>query len=421
MENRMIQSKVSAQLGTQQKEHPAIKKWIVIAILLAVTAVLMIIANIGMQRVTLGRRAANYVSAQVETVILDNTSPDPKSGGRLLGEQQLRIKILQGPHKGEHMQVQNLLSALHNVYAQKGTRIVVQINTASNGSYTASIYNYDRFGILLAGMLVVLAMLCVVGGRKGVRAMLGIVFTILCVLFLLLPLVLQGVSAIGAALLVVVLTTGVSFALLDGVNGTTVSATVATIAGALFSAGAAALLGLLASLNGFNMQEAETLMLQSNDGINIPISGLLVAGILISAHGAVMDVAISIAASIDELHRANPNMDWRDLFRSGMRIGQDTMGTMVNTLILAFVGSSLNFLLIIYSYGIPFGQLINTDLVGVEFLQGIAGCVGIILTVPLVAIVSAVVAYRRGTDRSPDVSNHDSTPWIANDRQATAR
>lgn len=385
-------------------QKPAALKWVSVALLVLLTAALVIAAQAGVRRVSRGRSAANYIAAKVEQVLSDDTSPDAASGGRRLGTQQLRIRILQGAHKGEHMEVENQLSALHNVYAKAGTRIVVQLSTDANGSYTVSVYNYDRFGILAGALAVFLALLCAVGGRKGAQAMLGIAFTVACVLLLLLPMVMQGISAVTAAVLVVVLTTAVGFALLDGVNGKTVSATLATVAGALFSGAAAWLTGVLALLNGYNMNEAETLLLQSDNSLPIPIAGLLVAGILISAHGAVMDVAISIASAVDELHRADPAMDGRALFRSGMRIGRDTMGTMVNTLILAFVGSSLNTLLVIYSYGIPFGQLVNTDLVGVEFLQGIAGSVGIILTVPLVALLSAWISRRGQRPVSPDTA-----------------
>ena len=129
-------------------------------------------------------------------------------------------------------------------------------------------------------------------------------------------------------------------------------------------------------------------------GNKIQIDSLLVAGIIISALGAVMDIAISISSSIYELHQANPKLGTGALLRSGMNIGRDAMGTMANTLILAFVGSSLNMLLLIYSYGIPFSQLINTDLIGVEIIQGIAASVGIVLTVPVVALIGSQIIQR---------------------------
>ena len=116
---------------------------------------------------------------------------------------------------------------------------------------------------------------------------------------------------------------------------------------------------------------------------------MLVCGVLVAALGAVMDVSMSIASALWELRVNNPDLPARDLFRSGMNIGKDAMGTMANTLILAFAGSSLNTLLLVRVYDIPFAQLVNTDFICVEILQSVAGSMGILLTVPLVTAVSA--------------------------------
>ena len=150
----------------------------------------------------------------------------------------------------------------------------------------------------------------------------------------------------------------------------------------------AALVGVATPLNGFNMSEAENLLLYGAEQ-GLHVSGLLVCGVLVAALGAVMDVSMSIASALWELRVNNPDLPARDLFRSGMNIGKDAMGTMANTLILAFAGSSLNTLLLVRVYDIPFAQLVNTDFICVEILQSVAGSMGILLTVPLVTAVSA--------------------------------
>lgn len=104
-----------------------------------------------------------------------------------------------------------------------------------------------------------------------------------------------------------------------------------------------------------------------------------------------MDVAMSIASAVHELHEVNSELSAMELFRSGMNIGRDAMGTMANTLILAFAGSSFTLLLLIYYFNIPFTQLINTDLVAREVIQGISGSIGIVLTVPIVAFLAAKI------------------------------
>ena len=109
-----------------------------------------------------------------------------------------------------------------------------------------------------------------------------------------------------------------------------------------------------------------------------------------------MDVALGIASSVWEMREQNPDASVGSLFRSGMQIGKDAMGTMANTLILAFAGSSLNMLILVQTYNIPFLQLINTDYIALEVVQSVAGSIGILLTVPLVAFISAqLMAHSR--------------------------
>ena len=152
----------------------------------------------------------------------------------------------------------------------------------------------------------------------------------------------------------------------------------------------AALFGSISPLNGFNLPEAEELVLRASDR-GLKISGLFVSGILIASLGAVMDVAMSISSACWELRELNPDLPRKALFRSGMNIGQDAMGTMANTLILAFAGSSLNTLLLFQIFDYPMIQIFNADSIAIEIIRGVAGTIGIILTVPLVALLSAEI------------------------------
>ena len=136
------------------------------------------------------------------------------------------------------------------------------------------------------------------------------------------------------------------------------------------------------------MSEAENLILYGADQ-GLKVRGLLVCGVLVSALGAVMDVALGIASSVWEMREQNGALTAGQLFRSGMHIGRDAMGTMANTLILAFAGSSLNMLILVQTYDIPFIQLVNTDYICIEIIQSIAGAMGVLLTVPIVAFISA--------------------------------
>lgn len=102
-----------------------------------------------------------------------------------------------------------------------------------------------------------------------------------------------------------------------------------------------------------------------------------------------MDVGMSVASTVNELKENNPEMSSRDLFTSGMNVGRDMMGTMTNTLILAFTGGSINTLVFIYAYNYEYQQIINMYSVGIEIMQGLSSSLGVILAVPFTSLISA--------------------------------
>ena len=116
-----------------------------------------------------------------------------------------------------------------------------------------------------------------------------------------------------------------------------------------------------------------------------------VGGVVISALGAVMDVTMGIASSLSEVHDANPGLTRRELFRSGMNIGRDMVGTMTNTLILAFLGSGFTLILYLYSLGLAPHQLLSSAYLSIEVVSGISSSIGVILSIPLTALVSAAL------------------------------
>lgn len=354
------------------------------------------------QRELSAAQKRKFAAAKVTEVMEDNAEPDAWTEGRRLGQQYIRVKILTGEFKGSVMETVNYLNAYSNVDCREGTRIIVRLDLDDSGApYIVSVPNYDR-GLVFFGLLAVFILLLVlIGGKKGAMAVLGLGYTVACVWFVLVPLLLRGVPPIPATIGIVALTTAASLLLLTGFSKKTLCATLGCVGGVAAAGLFAAAAGALSPMNGFNMSEAEELVLRAYDS-QLHISGLLVSGILIASLGAVMDVAMSIASACNELHEVNPALSRRELFRSGMNIGRDAMGTMANTLILAFAGASLNILILFQAYGFPAIQILNTDAIVIELIRGIAGSVGIILTVPLVSLLSARILAapgRSGTRR----------------------
>ena len=338
-----------------------------------------------------------FVPARVTAVLSDNAQPDwENSEGRRIGTQELEIRILSGSHKGEVLPLTNYLSALFNVDVSKGDRVIVRLITEEDGSYYASLFNYDRGLAIGVTLAVFCAVLCLLGGWKGVRALIGLAFTLAVLWFVLIPGLIRGWPAIPLTIAVAAATAAASLLMLNGFSRKTWCAVLGCVGGVAAAGLCAGVVGAVSPLNGFNMSEAENLLLYGAEK-GLHISGLLVCGVLIAALGAVMDVAMSIASAAWELEENSPELPARALFRSGMNIGRDAMGTMANTLILAFAGSSLNLLILVQVYDIPFLQLVNTDFICIEVLQSVAGSLGILLTVPLVAGISArLMAGRAG-------------------------
>lgn len=336
----------------------------------------------------LGSAQNSYEKAKVLNVIDENIERDETVSDLLLGTQELEIELLSGEFKGEVHVVQNYLSTLYNVVAQPGSNIIVSVDTIDSVVSSISVYSHYRAPILYILILLFLITMCIVGGKKGLKSVGGIFYTVASIIFLFIPMLYRGYSPIISSVLIVVFTTCITLYLLNGWSAKTISAIIGTTIGVIIAGVLSHLSGKLAQVTGYNTYEAETLILVARE-TNMQISGLLFAGILIASLGAIMDIAMSIASSIKEVHATNPNISKKELFLSGMNVGRDMMGTSANTLILAFTGSSLNSLLVIYSLNISYHQIINMDMITIEIIQGISGSIAIILTIPIVAFVSS--------------------------------
>ena len=331
-----------------------------------------------------------YEKAEVINVISEDITNNEQLGNIKFGSQNLEIKILTGQHKDEIKTVQNFLSETHNVYATSGTKIIVNIQTANADNYEINVYNYYRAPIQYAFIIIFFVALSIIGGKKGFKSVLGLLFTFINIIFLFIPMLYQGYSPIYATFLITVLVTCASLILLDGISPKTLSAILGTICGTVLAAIIAMLVGDFAHLNGYNTSDVDALIMISKQS-SLKIKNLLLSGVIIASLGAVMDLSMSIASAVQEIYISNRNVSFKDLFNSGMNVGKDMMGTMANTLILAFTGSSLSMIILIYSYNVSFNQLINMDMVNIEILQGLTGSLAIILTVPIIAIISSFI------------------------------
>lgn len=327
-----------------------------------------------------------YEVGKVTGILADNTTIDENNGGIWRGSMELQVEILTGRYKGETTYVTNYFSSLYNVRVSQGDKVSIRIDTGDSG-YQVSIYNYYRVPQMLGCVAAFVLLLIVIGGKKGAKSATALIFTMVCIIGILLPLSLKGYSPLWITIFIILICNLLTFFLIDGIQTKTIIASAGSVCGVLVGAAFALAAQWMMSVTTLQTEEAETLLLITTT-TKLELKDLFLCGILIACMGAVMDVSMSIASAVAEIHSVNPQLGTWELFRSGMNIGRDAMGTMSNTLILAFAGNSFNMLLMIYSYGIGFQQLMNTDFIAVEVIRSIAGSIGIICTVPIVAFMA---------------------------------
>ena len=354
-----------------------------------------------------GVRHNSYAYARVVEVLSDDSHTDPDTENVHIGSQRLLVEITTGVHKGRRVQVENFMSKLFDKHAKVGTSLLVFVltdesQTDENGLpyVSLSVMNYNRQWLIFGLLLVFLIVTALIGGKVGLRSILGLGFTLACIAFLLVPALLRGFSPIPLTLLLCVVVTVVCFLLLDGLSRKTTSAILGTIAGFSVACLFAFLASRIAHLDGleYNVAETDTLIQAKYQGTLIHLRGLFVSGIIISALGAVMDVAMSISSAIGELKTVNPGLGFKSLLRSGMNIGRDAIGTMTNTLILAFTGGALVNLILIKYYNWDWKAILSGDYITHEVITGIAGSIGLILAVPLTALIASALYDRVKTE-----------------------
>ena len=342
---------------------------------------------------------ASYETANITALLSDSTEPDENSDGGWRGDQLLLAEVTSGTYKGETLQVYNYVGPLYGVPVQVGDSVVLTISTYSDGSHTATVFEYNRSLPLLLVAALFLLVTVLVGGKTGAKSLVALAVTLGCLFFLLLPLLMKGLPTLPTVFFLCAYIAVVSLTILGGVRKKTVCAMLGAIAGTAL----AMLFGMLAQgacrIDGLRLSDVEPLLQLRQQGVPIGLRHLLTGGIVISALGAVMDVTMGIASAISEVHAVNPALGRKELFRSGMNVGRDMVGTMTNTLILAFLGSGFTLILYLYSLGLAAHQLLSSAYFAVEVISGLSSSVGVILSIPITALICAVLLSKKAPPR----------------------
>lgn len=331
----------------------------------------------------------SYEKAKVIEVTEDNIQED----GNRYGNQKVVLELKSGKHKGVKIDATSPSGTLFGADCKVGMKVIA-IVSSTDDNMVVTVYSQDRTTPIVIFVLILVLAICLIGGKKGVKSVISLTFTLICIFFILFPLLYQGMSPFVVTVIISGVVTIFTILFVGGVNHKSFAAIVGTVSGVVIAGFSAYSFGKIAGISGYNVSDIENLNYVAQY-CKLQIGGLLFSGIIISSLGAVMDVGMSISSTINEIYEKKSESTVRELFISGINVGKDMMGTMSNTLILAFVGGSITTLMLNYSYDLPINQLLNSYNIGIEIMQGISGSLGIVLTVPVTAFVAASWCHKR--------------------------
>ena len=315
-------------------------------------------------------------------------------------KQIVKVEIKSGEFYGEEILTDNVMTGnpSYDIPLKKGDKVILhtekkseEINTPDDLDYYIADIKRDNTLWILAGIF--FASLIIIGRKKGVSSFISIISTILLIFFGLIPMILNGISPILATAVIGIISTIITIYLVGGINYKSTSAIIGTgfsiiIAGLLsgFTITAARLTGFVG--------EESMFLYTAHPELNF--KGILTSAMLIAALGALMDTSISIASTINEIYETNSNLTIKQLFRSGMNVGKDIIGTMSNTLILVYIGNSLPLALL--SSNIDMQKFFNLNQVATEISSALVGSIAILLCVPITAIIASFMIKKNSNN-----------------------
>ena len=361
----------------------------IIAILVIIAALVLNFTKQDFKYQQYDTGSIHYVKAQTVEILEQDLTLSGSDGEYLTGYQKIRVQLLEGDRKGELLEVDNYVTVEHHVVARQGQNLIICADEPENAEPYYSVYNYSRSGGIWILVIAFLALVYLVGRKQGFMSCIGLLFTMCMIFCYLVPQLYNGKDGVAASIVTIILSCAVSSFCISGLTQKALCNMISAIAGGILVGVLFKICTAVLDLNGCSMDEAESLVLIAQ-ATGLKLESVLYSGVMVSSLGAVMDIAVSIGASLQEIVSLKPEIKQKELFRSGMNIGRDAIGTMTNTLILAFAGGTLATLLILISYGVQFHQLVSSNFLAIEIAQGLAGSAAIVLTVPISAFVNAV-------------------------------
>ena len=266
---------------------------------------------------------------------------------------------------------------------REGNRVIIRYDDSRNVYF---FLDHIRINLVVALGVVFLVLVLAFCRQKGFNSVLALALTCMAVILIFVPAILSGKNVFITAIIVCSYSTISTLLIINGASRKALSAILGCLVGILSSGIIMLIMNILLRLTGAVDTETEVLLLLPLDN-PINLRAIIFAGIIFGAVGAIMDVAISIASSLWEVNISGGISDFKSIVKSGIIIGRDLLGTMFNTLILAYIGSSLSMVMIVMMNNTSTMELFSREIIVVEFLRALIGGFGMLLTIPLTAVI----------------------------------
>ncbi len=329
-----------------------------------------------------------YYRAKVVKILEDGQEA---VDGQMQEHQKLQLEIINGDKKGEQITIDHGGSFAITVYQKvvEGETVILAHPPRTPGAIRDVYYIVDKYRLPSLGYLtlVFFGLAIYFGGRRGFTAILGLTFSVLIIFYFVIPHILSGGDPLKICLLGSVAIVLVSLYLSHGFNKRTSIALLSSILSLALAVGVDLLFVHFAKLSGAGTEEAFYLQF---DNFAVNLRGVLLGGIILGVLGVLDDVTTGQAAAVEEIHLANPGRGFLDLYKRGLSVGREHITSLVNTLVLAYVGASFPLLLLYNSQKLqPFWIILNSNFMAEEIVRTLVGSAVLVVAVPLTTFLAA--------------------------------
>jgi uncharacterized membrane protein len=365
----------------------------------------------GFSREAKGEDGATYISCIGEVVDIDagRATGEPPAWTWTVDGQIVTLRILSGKYKGQEVFASNALTGEYaDRVLRQGDKLYLTIPSKDSHIINTSpvgLGEYVRIPFLLYLATGFLVLMVIIGGSKGIRSSMSLIVSGVFIASLLIPMFLKGYNPVWVSILIATVNAVLTFMLVSGMTRKSLAGVLGTLGGLMTAAFLAFFSSRILHFTGldvsFGFLDLGKRLWMASESTNWNFRGLLVSGMILGASGAIMDSSMAVASAIEEVKRANPQLGiWRCI-ASGLNVGKDEMGTMANTLIFAYIGADITLILMpMIQFGeagraYPLTRVINEEAASAEIVQALTGTIGLIMAIPITALVAGFLIGRR--------------------------